>query len=247
MTVTLYSAPGELYSEHILRCREKFNVVFPIFKSAMIRIINASIERESFEDSLIKMVLFHDLGKLTRRWQENLGKSRKLPTHAPIGAAYLWRVLPPGLKEPLSFAVAIHHTDKGLLGDNIERPDVQTILEGIVDNEGNIIWIEEAESLGENLFPKESLEMRIIDLKNMARGLRLWAKGCGLLDQHQRRLQASVAHHILKICDISAAIERKEYQKKEVRDYYGGWLMVENIGAYIDRIKKRSYKGTAYI
>jgi hypothetical protein len=73
----------------------------------------------------------------------------------------------------------------------------------------------------------------------MARGLRIWAKGCGLLEQHQRRLQASLAHHVLKLCDISAAMERKEYQKKDEQDYYGGWLMVEEIKNYVENIKQR--------
>jgi len=74
----------------------------------------------------------------------------------------------------------------------------------------------------------------------MARGLRVWAKGCPFLEQHQRRLQASLAHHILKLCDISAATERKEYKKKDEQDYYGGWLMVENIKNYVDAIGERT-------
>jgi predicted nucleotidyltransferase len=81
--------------------------------------------------------------------------------------------------------------------------------------------------------------MNVTVLKKMARGLRVWAKGCGFLEQHQRRLQASLAHHILKLCDISAATERKEYQKKDKQDYYGGWLMVENIKKYTDNLQIR--------
>ncbi len=73
----------------------------------------------------------------------------------------------------------------------------------------------------------------------MARGLRIWAKGCGLLEQHKRRLQASLAHHILKLCDISAAVARKDYQKENEEDYYGGWLMVENIKNYVEAIATR--------
>jgi len=147
--------------------------------------------------------------------------------------------LPDGFKEPLSFAVAIHHTDKGLLGDNIEKPDVQAILDGIVDNAGNIQWHDETKNLTEDYFPNKVRDLNVTTLKEMARGLRKWAKGCGLLEQHQRRIQASLAHHILKLCDISAATERKEYQKKDEQDYYGGWLMVENIRNYVDAIRER--------
>lgn len=73
----------------------------------------------------------------------------------------------------------------------------------------------------------------------MARGLRIWAKGCALLYQHQRRIQASLAHFVLKLCDISAAEERKDYQKEDEKDYYGGWLMVENIKDYVENIANR--------
>jgi predicted nucleotidyltransferase len=151
--------------------------------------------------------------------------------------------LPAGIKEPISFAVAIHHTDRGLLGDNIEKPDVQAILDGIVDNSGNIRWHDEVKKLTANYFPEEVRGINIVSLKEMARGLRVWAKGCGFLEQHQRRLQASFAHHILKLCDISAAAERKEYEKKNEQDYYGGWLMVENIKNYVEMISLRERAG----
>lgn len=236
---TLYSAPGETYLSHISGCKEKYELLFPLFRSTIVRTFNASVEKKALKDSFLKMVLFHDLGKLTKRWQENVGTGNRLPSHSTIGATYLWKVLPDSIKAPVSFAVAIHHTDKGLLGDNIERPDVQAILDGIIDNSGNINWHDEVKKLTANYFPKEVQEINVASLKEMARGLRVWAKGCGLLEQHQRRMQASLAHHILKLCDISAATERKEYQKKDEQDYYGGWLMVENIKNYVENIGQR--------
>lgn len=231
----LFSAPGENYIEHIQRCEEKFHIVYPLFKSTISRIIPYG----DLEDGFTKMILLHDLGKLTVKWQENLGTNRKLPSHAPIGAAFLYKILPENIRNPLSFAVAIHHTDSGLLGDNIERPDVQVILDGIVDFDGNIIWHKDAYKLESDWFPGEAKNLTIHELKEMARGLRIWAKGGGLLEQHQRRLQASLAHHILKLCDISAAGERKDYQKKDDEDYYGGWLMVEEIKRYVENIQQR--------
>lgn len=239
MSALLFSAPEEYYLDHISRCKEKFELLFPLFYSTIVRTFDTSVDQGILKVHFLKMILFHDLGKLTKKWQDNLGTNRKLPSHSTLGAAYLWKTLQDGIKEPLSFAVAIHHTDKGLLGDNIEKPDVQAILDAIVGNNGNITWHDEIENLTDNYFPKEAREINLNSLKEMARGLRIWAQGCPLLEQHQRRLQASLAHHILKLCDISAATERKEYKKKDEQDYYGGWLMVENIKNYIYAISER--------
>jgi CRISPR-associated endonuclease Cas3-HD len=237
----LYSAPEERYIDHINRCLEKVNIVFPIWKDTTKRVF--SIEDDRIDYLLKEMVVFHDLGKLTKRWQENLGTNKKLPSHAPIGAAYLYKKFtrenhPDDLKKSIVFAVAIHHTDSGLLGDNIERPDVQAIIEGIVDNDGKIKWSDETKILDERFFPIELNELTIEDLKNMARGLRVWARSGKLLDQHNKRIQVSLVHHILKLCDVSVAYERKEYQKKDDENYYGGWLMCENIRDYVDNISK---------
>jgi CRISPR-associated endonuclease Cas3-HD len=237
----LHSSPEEYYLDHILRCEEKYGLVFPIFSPSLERSFD-SITPKSLEDSFSKMVLFHDIGKLTNEWQRKVVTGSKLPAHSTLGAAYLWKTLPDGIREPISFAVAIHHTDKGLLGDNIEKPDVQAILNGITDSNGNIKWHDEVTNFEEYYFPKEVHNINVISLKEMARGLRIWAKGCPFLEQHKRRLQAALAHHILKLCDISAATERKEYQKRNEKDYYGGWLMVENIKNYVENIKQRGIK-----
>lgn len=237
--VSLYSAPNEYYLDHISRCKEKLEVIIPSFLPTFVRIFNTSIGEDTLMGCFLRMILFHDLGKLTKRWQENLGTHKPLPSHSSLGAAYLWKVLPDHIKEPIGFAVAIHHTDKGLLGDNIEKPDVQAITDGIADYNGNIVWHDEVKKLTKVYFPEDAYDLNILSLKEMARGLRVWARGCGLLEQHQRRIQASLAHHILKICDISAATERKEYQKKDEQDFYGGWLMVENIKQYVDAISER--------
>jgi CRISPR-associated endonuclease Cas3-HD len=241
MNVGLYSAPNELYKEHITKCRNKLEIIYPVFKFIIQRIFSLEDSKKLLND----MIVFHDVGKLTEKWQKNLGE--KLPSHAPIGAAYLYKKFtrenhPDDLKNAIVFAVAIHHTDSGLLGDNIERPDVQAIIEGIVDNDGKIKWADEAETLGEELFPRELKELTIEDLKNMARGLRIWARSGGILEQHKKRIQASLIHHILKLCDISAASERKEYQKEDNENYFGGWLMVEEINGYVNNIQRRSYE-----
>ncbi|MGC8979299.1 CRISPR-associated endonuclease Cas3'' [Caldisericum sp.] len=250
MSALLFSAltPNEeKYEVHIQRCMEKFDLLFPIFYSTIVRVFSfdsPQYDFESLKTCFSKMILFHDLGKLTEKWQENVGTNKKLPSHAPIGAGFLYKKfknenVDDNLKNAVVFAVAIHHTDSGLLGDNIERPDVQAIIDGIVDYDENIKWHKEIDKLDKKHFPDEAKSFKVTDLKEMARGLRVWARGCGLLEQHQRRLQASLAHHILKLCDISAATERKEYQKKDEQDYYGGWLMVDEIKKYVESITQR--------
>jgi len=245
MSAQLFSAPDEEYLVHIKRCEKKLNTIYPLFADTIKRIFKNNLSPTAVKKYFSDMILFHDLGKLTTRWQETLGKKQKSPAHAPIGAAYLYKMftgqnIPDDFKNALCFAVAIHHTDKGVLGDNIERPDVQAITDQIVDFAGNIIWHSEVQNLDAPYFPKDALPLNIQDLKAMARGFRLWAKGCELIIQHQRRVQAAFAHHILKLCDISAATERKEFKKEDEQDYYGGGLMVENIKDYVAKISARA-------
>jgi CRISPR-associated endonuclease Cas3-HD len=246
---TLYSAPKERYIEHINRCLEKFDFIFPIWEHTIKRIFYLYTQNE-IKFLLSQMIIFHDIGKLTAKWQkiihQEIKENKKIhkPAHASIGAAYLYKTLEQvsshnDLKNAIAFAVAIHHTDSGLLGDNIERPDVQAIIEGIVDNDGKIKWADEVKNLDEKFFPQELNELTIEDLKNMARGLRIWARSGGFLEQHKKRIQASLVHHILKLCDVSAASERKEYQKEDDENYYGGWLMCANIKEYVENITKR--------
>jgi CRISPR-associated endonuclease Cas3-HD len=240
----LFSSPDETYIDHIALVEETTNSILPVYESTLKRVLDWGEEDGLLREAFSKMATFHDLGKLTKRWQENVGKGSKLPSHASIGAAYLWKTLPAGLKEPISFAVAIHHTDKGLLGDNIERPDVQAITDGIVDSDGFIVWAKDVNLLSQRYFPKEASTLCVDDLKDMARGLRVWARGCPFMEQHKRRIQAALAHHIIKLCDVSAAKARKEYKKQSNQDYYGGWLMVETISRYVSAIHKRlGYEG----
>ncbi len=241
MPVLLYSAPNpEYYSDHIFKCKEKFEIIFPVFVFAIRRVFNTSLDEDRLKECFEKMILFHDLGKLTKKWQERLKTNKKLPPHATLGAVYIWKVLREDIRHPLSFAIAIHHSDRGLLGDNIERPDVQAIINGIADSRGRIVWDEKVNDLNTDLFPRDVETITVNDLKEMARGLRVWAKGCGLLDQHQRRIQASLAHHILKLCDIAAATERERNQTSQANKAGdGGWLMVNQINNYVNQIKQR--------
>ncbi|MCX7705858.1 MAG: hypothetical protein N2115_06330 [bacterium] len=238
MPVNLFSAPEENYEEHINQCLVKLNIILPVFLPVLKRILNNTDEAE-IKKAVEDMVRFHDLGKLTKRWQENVGK-RYLPSHAPIGAGYLWKILVDSIREPVCFATAIHHTDKGLLSNNIERPDVQAILDKVVKLDGEIEWDEKSKDLSQILFPDIARNLTVEDLKDMARNMRNWARSGSFLEQHKKRSQAMLCHHILKLCDISAASERKEYKKADADEYYGGWLMSEEIQRYVDSLKKRN-------
>lgn len=76
--VTLYSAPQEYYLDHISRCKDKFELLFPMFCSTIVRSFNTSIDQDTLKDSFLKMILFHDLGKLTKRWQSRLETNFKI-------------------------------------------------------------------------------------------------------------------------------------------------------------------------
>ncbi|MCX7974837.1 MAG: CRISPR-associated endonuclease Cas3'' [Candidatus Aminicenantes bacterium] len=246
MPAGLFSAPNENYTDHINKCKEIFRLIWPSFIDVIRRVFSGALQTtDNPKNYFENMVIFHDIGKLTRRWQKNLNSQMKLPNHASVGAAVFYKSfnfdgISEGLKNALSFAIAIHHTDRGLLSDNIEKPDVQAILDGIVDNDGHLLWAEQLIDLAADYFPEQARNLNVSDLTAMARGLRTWAKGCGLLEQHQRRIQACLAHHILKLCDIAAAVEREEYKKNEKP--FGGWLMVDNIKSYVDAITKRAKK-----
>lgn len=235
MRESLLSAPGERYADHIKLCLQRFEIVYPLFESTLHRLFNTETKK-----ALKTMVIYHDLGKLTSIWQKHLNENKPLPPHASLGAGYLWKILQEGLKEPIAFAVAIHHTDRGLLSDNTEKPDVQAIIHNIADFNGKIKWYDksEYESLPELLIPEELEALSINDLKEMARGLRLWAKGCPLLEQHKRRLQAALLHHILKLCDVSAASKRTSVNYDKI-NAYGKSLMVKEITNYVNNITER--------
>ncbi|MCS7257905.1 MAG: CRISPR-associated endonuclease Cas3'' [candidate division WOR-3 bacterium] len=237
----LYSATNEKYIEHILNCQNYLNKIYPLFESVIFRVLNIDqYNKKNVQEAFEAMIIYHDLGKLTEQWQKNLKENKRRPVHATIGAAYLWKTLPQGLKEPISFAVAIHHTDSGLLSDNIERPDVQAIKSHIVDNEGKIKWAQREgafeELKNEGFFNTEINSLTIYDLKKMARELREWARGRSLNAQHHKRLQVALCHHILKLCDVSAAGARKDWENEtcDPNNLYGGWIMVDSIKKYVE-------------
>ena len=178
------------------------------------------------------MIFAHDIGKLTKRWQEVIsiianGKKMHTPPHAPLGAAYLleWNkkiCIDNDLGTASIFAVLIHHIDSGVSGNNLESPDAQAILEGLVRGGDEILWHEDSDKVltsfifGDSILPLKSITLK--SLTDLSDVLRSWSKCPRLLDQHRHRLLSSSLHHILKICDWRAATEREPDDKeREVR------------------------------
>lgn len=217
----LLSAPNEKYKDHVKKCLCIFNKIFPKFEVTIERVFKIfDVKSERMKKDLEDMVKFHDLGKLTEKWQEEIRKSNpKLPSHASIGACYLWKRWKgemDDLRYSVVFAVAIHHTDRGLLGDNVERPDVQAIEEWIIDFKNDKVKFVKC----------LSLDIRVEDLRSMAEDIRKWSRSGSILEQHKKRIQVALVHHILKVCDVVAAKKGRfsgasfTRMVDEIYDYY---------------------------
>jgi CRISPR/Cas system-associated endonuclease Cas3-HD len=68
--ILLKSSPEEDYIVHINEAIAKFEIVYKIFKKTVHRIFN--LNDTPCKDLFKQMVLFHDLGKLTQKWQDSL-------------------------------------------------------------------------------------------------------------------------------------------------------------------------------
>lgn len=207
--MTLYSAPEELYTQHIARTLNVWHTLRPRFLPTLSRLFDGPMDA-----TVVRMLEAHDLGKLTQRWQSGIqrhaaGERPRLPSHAAIGAAALLQTL--GQTDAAlaaAFAVAIHHLDRGTVGDLLERPDVRAINDGIVDGAGRLHWHAEASAVVPAWVRLE--DITLATLTELARTLRQWARGGPLVTLHRRRLLASALHHLLKVCDIRAAVQRHE-------------------------------------
>lgn len=224
--MTLLAAPNEPFGLHHERMLEAWHPLAARMEATLRRLIGPD-GLQAVEWS----IRCHDLGKLTVPWQKNIAESRRPPPHAATGAAALWCVADLGgdARRAAAFAVAIHHVDRGLLAENIDCPDVQAVMRGIVDDDGRIRWHDEAcQVLAPLGLPRDSLDrVDLRALQGMALDLRTWARGCATLEQHRRRLMASAVHHCLKVCDYRAASRRGgEIDSDLVRQLCEGGLLV---------------------
>jgi len=228
----MLSAPEEKYKKHIEACVSKWKEISSRFLLTLSRLFE--VDESQVDDSVIRMLFAHDVGKLTSKWQEAIQNGKKTPPHATLGAAYLleWNQgtsVNNDLANAAVFAVLIHHTDKGIAGsDNLECPDAQTVQRGLIKGVGGKIidWHEAAQSelidLGNSLSLNAGIlslhQVTLESLVELSDSMREWSKCPRLLDQHKHRLLASGLHHILKICDWRASAERRvENDEQEVR------------------------------
>jgi len=226
----MLSAPREEYQVHIENSLQEWNKISIRFLPSLARLFET--DENTLNQSVKKMIFSHDIGKLTARWQGVIniiatGKKMHTPPHASLGAAYLleWNKnngIDNDLGNASVFAVLIHHIDSGVSGNNLESPDAQAILEGLVRGGDEILWHEEGNKVlsslafGDSIMPLSSITLK--SLTDLSDVLRTWSKCPRLLDQHRHRLLNSSLHHILKICDWRAATMREAGDKeKEVR------------------------------
>ncbi|MEM3041902.1 MAG: hypothetical protein QXG97_07785, partial [Nitrososphaerota archaeon] len=224
MVGEVLSAPRESWKVHVSKALEMWNKISDRTTLGIARL--ACMKPEDANVMVRSMILAHDVGKLTSPWQRRITLERgpRIP-HAPLGATYLWRQLERlgDTRYAPTFAVNIHHIDRGIIGENTERPHVQLVLFRLVDHRGGVRWSDGAEKTLVEVGAKAEIEtlplseITVSDCEKMAEGTRVWSRGVGIIDRHRRRLVASSLHHILKICDIRAASTREELGTREHR------------------------------
>ena len=68
--IEIFSAPGEPYSEHIEKTLNEWNKLSSRFKISISRLID--IQENKALELIDKIILFHDLGKLSSKWQDKI-------------------------------------------------------------------------------------------------------------------------------------------------------------------------------
>lgn len=237
----MLSAPKEEYHVHIKSSLSQWEKISYRFLPTLSRLFETN---DSLVDQYVKRMIFsHDVGKLTEKWQYIMtlianGKKMHTPPHSSLGGAYLleWNKqinVDSDFSNACIFAVLIHHVDSGISGSNLESPDAQIILEGLVQGGNEIKWHVDGDNvLSSMLFSESIIPLKNVTLKsltNLSDNLHSWSKCPRLLDQHKHRLLGSSLHHILKICDWRAASER-EVDDKEKEVYRSVLKVLQNGG-----------------
>jgi CRISPR-associated endonuclease Cas3-HD len=231
----MLSAPDEDYRDHIENCLNEWKKLSLRFLPTLTRLFGRPCQE--IEEAVSLMLFCHDVGKLTRRWQEKIEKREAPPPHSAISSAYLLELnksKDDNIAKASCFAVLIHHIDRTVVGNNLESPDAQAILRGLIKGD-EILWHNDAEGFLEE-FSKESEQsylplsrVRLKSLSELSEELRLWSKPPRLLEQHRNRLLVASLHHILRVCDWRASLHRKENERERASILeclrYGGLLV----------------------
>ena len=231
----ILSSKDESFEDHIQSAIDMWSAIKSRIMPSISRLFQNSIQLNKLDELIRTMIASHDIGKLTKKWQDEIKKPEpRPPPHSMIGAAYLWKMLSndecqnalTDFRFASSFAVNIHHIDRGIVGDNTERPHIQLILYGLVDDRGFVRWCEGADSTISNVFRILKRDVYLLlsnlvldDVELMAEDLRKWSRGAGILERHRRRMLVSSLHHILKLCDLRAARNRGDFKNREVSPF----------------------------
>lgn len=238
----LLSAPNETLIQHLKLVLGKWQEVSSRFQASLPRLFGTSWN--GIEQAIKRMLLLHDLGKATGRWQNYISKikpggeeqderSGKIP-HAQLGGAYLWWAFEPrdDLVMASAFAIAIHHTDQALAKPGVEDPATMLVTSGLINEaddkirwheglDGFVGWLRDEHGLDLLKHPKD---MDVYAVSEFALALRKWARGASVLELHRRRLQVAALHSVIKVCDIRAAIARSPEQVIPVNTFI--WTIV---------------------
>lgn len=224
----MLSSKEEMFEEHVRNALLVWGRLQTRMMPSLTRLFRES--PDTMDEWVKNLIICHDIGKLTRKWQEEIQKpTPRLPPHSSIGAAFLWKMSKSlnedklkNVRSAATFAILIHHIDKGVIGDNTERPHIQLVLYRLVNDDGTIKWHKDGERFLSNLFkvmekqPFSLMNLQLEDIEAMAEDLRKWSRGIGILERHKRRILASSLHHILKMCDLRAAANRGELKDRNV-------------------------------
>jgi len=224
----IWSAPDEPYETHIKLCLKSWTMIKDRMLPTLCRLFE--MRGDAVEMGINFTIVCHDIGKLSRQWQDYIHKpedERKFgPPHATLGGAYLLVSNESNLTHlhnAAALAILMHHSDSGLAQGNLEHPAEDAINRGLVEYvTDNIRWAEGAEEAfrqsatglpdSNKLKPLSSVTLQ--SLEKMPLQLRHWSKTIPI-EQHQRRLQALAIHHILKVCDWRAAAQRPQTDTDE--------------------------------
>lgn len=223
----LLASPSESFQLHIRRGINEWNKIKKRILPSLTRLFRELNEEEC--DEAVRVIIgYHDVGKLTKKWQKRILEEKRCPPHATLGALSVDKAL--GTYEKFrhsdivyaaSLATCIHHIDRSIIGANLEYPDEQLILAFVTNFDGSFKWHERAEEAITEISKEHNLpqillfSFNVSDLREISHQLRKWSRTANWLENHKRRLKASALHHILKLCDVRAASERKDWAQPD--------------------------------
>jgi len=229
VSLNLLASDKESYEQHAQTCVKEWMKI----KNRAIQSLQRIFETENgdgLQKVILAMVLHHDVGKLSRRWQQQItlqkekaGFISKKINHSILGGVYTYHLVAENLNENLQIgkvafeAILIHHSGLSISTPMHEDPEGMLFRDGLVKGE-RILWNDGADTLLEQLNGKYGFEHYPLDMisfssvKTASDISKAWLWCGGIREkQHKVRICTSTLYHILKLCDLRAAwISRKD-------------------------------------